>query len=292
MPRGVEASVSVRQPFDAEALLAYLRVRAIPEVEEVSETSYSRSLRWGDRVGELHVAFDEAGGEGTVRATCSPDLEIGHRALETLVENLVDGASPVEHLVQHLASDPLLGPMVQRRPGVRVPGTVDPFELAVRAILGQQISVAGATKLASRLTSLWGGELLNASSRLSRAFPSPSVLAQAPLESIGLSRGRAAAIRHLARSVVEGHLQLEPKRDLKKTEASLLAIKGVGPWTASYIALRALRDPDAIPIGDLGLRQAAGCETTREFAELSEPWRPWRGYAAAHLWCTFLDLRA
>jgi AraC family transcriptional regulator of adaptative response / DNA-3-methyladenine glycosylase II len=287
--RKTTVTVFVGRPFDTEALLAYLRLRAIPGVEEVTETSYRRSLRREDTAGELRVELDDAAGKGMITASCSANLDLEPEALEGLVEKLVDARAPTQHVAGHLGSDPLIGPLLRSRPGTRIPGTVDPFELSVRAILGQQISVAGATKLASLLTSGWGDEVSTGSIPFRWTFPTPETLEEAPLERIGLSRTRAGAVRELASAVAGGQLPLD-ENDCRKEEGSLLTIRGIGPWTASYIGLRGLHNPDAIPSADLGLRQAANCKTATELAELAEAWRPWRGYAALYLWRSFLGL--
>jgi AraC family transcriptional regulator of adaptative response / DNA-3-methyladenine glycosylase II len=166
----------------------------------------------------------------------------------------------------------MLAELVARQPGVRVPGAFDGFEVAVRAVLGQQVSVAGATTLAGRLIAAFGG------------FPSPAALADSNLQGVGLTRARAAALRALARAVAEGAVRLEPGAD----SAALLELPGIGPWTAAYIAMRAFRDPDAIPLSDLGLRRALerlGADTRPGvLAARAEGWRPYRAYAAMHLW--------
>jgi AraC family transcriptional regulator of adaptative response / DNA-3-methyladenine glycosylase II len=280
----------VGRPFDSEALLAYLRLRAIPGVEEVTGALYSRSLRRGGKIGEIRVDLGDAARRGVVTATSSAALDLGPETLGALVGNLIDADAPTRRLAAHLGSDLVIGPRLRARPGIRIPGTVDPFELSVRAILGQQISVAAAAKLASRLTGRWGGEASAASAGFRWTFPTPGTLAEAALESIGLSRTRAGAIRELAVAVAERRLRLDANERCEELEQSLLDIRGIGPWTASYIGLRGLRNRDSIPIADLGLRQAANCSTPLELAELAEAWRPWRGYAAVYLWCSFLGL--
>lgn len=282
-------TVVVGRPFDTEALLAYLRLRAIPGVEEVTETSYHRLLRQIDAAGELRVQLNDAAVKGVVTASCSADLDLDPAELKSLVEKLVDARAPTRRIADHLESDPLIGPCLRAWPGIRIPGTVDPFELSVRAILGQQISVAGATQLASRLVGGWGDEVSTGSSSFRWTFPTPETLTKADLESIGLSRTRAGAIRELASAVVGGRLPFD-ESDCRNEEESLLTIRGIGPWTASYIGLRGLRNSDSIPIADLGLKQAANCETSAELAELAKAWRPWRGYAALYLWRSFLGL--
>ena len=282
--------IEVTHPFCTAALLAYLRVRAINGVELVKETCYSRTIRRGRIEGTLTVDLGAAE-RGTVVARYSPSLAGELDFLRQRVGRLIDAVAPVSEIGPLLSRDPLLAPLVRQRPGVRIPGAVEPFELAVRAILGQQISVAGAVTLASRVAGGWGPVLAAPEGQLRRAFPEPNDLAEADLETIGLTRTKAEAIRRLAESVAEEQIRLTPAAAGDQGELeSLLAIPGIGPWTASYIYLRGLGDGDSIPISDLGLRNAAGCETPKEFAALSEAWRPWRGYAAMHLWCTYLPL--
>jgi 3-methyladenine DNA glycosylase/8-oxoguanine DNA glycosylase len=211
-------------------------------------------------------------------------------SLRELVVALTDADAPVRAITNRLGDDPFVGSLVRKRPGLRIPGTVDPFELAIRAILGQQISVAGASTLAGRIAATWGSEVALAPGGLCRMFPGAQQLVDAPVERVGLSRSRAGAIRGVAAAVSDGRLDLRPgQEDLGAAEEALLAINGIGPWTAAYIALRGLRNRDAIPIGDLGLRQAMGCRKASEVAALAEGWRPWRGYGAVHLWSTFLE---
>ena len=170
---------------------------------------------------------------------------------------------------------------------MRVPGAWDPFEIAVRIVLGQQVTVAGATRLAGRLAERFG-EPLRERARRSEAptapvFPEPAALADAPLEEIGLTRQRAGALRALAAAVARGELALAPGADPAAAREALLALPGIGPWTAELVLLRALGEPDAFPAGDLGLRRALGCDA-RALERRAERWRPWRGYAAMLLW--------
>jgi AraC family transcriptional regulator of adaptative response / DNA-3-methyladenine glycosylase II len=165
-----------------------------------------------------------------------------------------------------------------------VPGAWDPFAVAVRAILGQQVSVAAATTLAGRLVAAHGEPLDGGAGGLDRLFPTPAVLASAPLEGLGLPASRARTIRALARAVVDGRPVLAPAPDLATALARLGEIPGVGPWTAAYVAMRALREPDAFPHGDLVLDRELGVRSKRERDEATSAWRPFRAYAAMHLW--------
>ncbi|MBW2316655.1 MAG: DNA-3-methyladenine glycosylase 2 family protein, partial [Deltaproteobacteria bacterium] len=188
-----------------------------------------------------------------------------------------------------LSADPTLARVVAAHPGLRVPGAFDGFELAVRAILGQQVSVRGATTLAGRLVERFGTPCPGESdAAVSRLFPRPERLARARIEAIGLPAARAGAIRALARAVSSGEIVLDGSADPDETCAALEALPGIGPWTSAYVAMRALREPDAFLSGDLGLRRALatpeGLPSARALGERAEAWRPWRAYAALYLW--------
>jgi AraC family transcriptional regulator of adaptative response / DNA-3-methyladenine glycosylase II len=192
-----------------------------------------------------------------------------------------------------LSEDPALAALVAARPGLRVPGAWDGFELAIRAILGQQISVTAATALAGKITAAYGEalapELCRRTPGLTHVFPESSVLAQADLASIGVPRKRAAAPSSLAAAVLADPSILGPQSSLDDAIARLKTLPGIGEWTAQYIAMRALREPDAFPHGDIGLMRTLADETGQrpsaaEMLARAENWRPWRAYAALHLW--------
>jgi AraC family transcriptional regulator of adaptative response / DNA-3-methyladenine glycosylase II len=183
--------------------------------------------------------------------------------------------------------DPLLGPLATRRPGLRIPGAWEAFECAVRAVLGQQVSVAAGRTLAERLVARAGPLVLGGTDGLNRSFPTPAALATADLQGIGLTGARIAALKALARAVISGAVDFGAS--VEDAKAALLALPGFGRWTAEYVALRALGEPDAFPSADLVLRRAAGTEGQplgeRALEARAEAWRPWRGYAVLHLWC-------
>jgi AraC family transcriptional regulator of adaptative response / DNA-3-methyladenine glycosylase II len=181
-----------------------------------------------------------------------------------------------------LSRDPLLGKLTQARPGLRVPGAWDGFELGVRAILGQQVGVAGASTLAARLAARFGHPLPFQIDGLARTFPTAEELVGADL-AIGIPASRGEAIREFAKAVAAGILPFDGSQSATFVER-LTALRGLGPWTAQYIAMRALSDPDAFPAGDLVLRRASGIKTTAQLEPHAERWRPWRAYAAMHLW--------
>jgi AraC family transcriptional regulator of adaptative response / DNA-3-methyladenine glycosylase II len=205
--------------------------------------------------------------------------------LTTRARRVFDLASDPATIGAALRGDLLLGPFVRRRPGLRIPGAWDPFECAVRAVLGQQVSLAAGRTLATRLVQRAGTRLARPMDGLTHLFPSPAALAAADLNGLGLVPTRARTVAALARAVAEGRLVLDGPAD--EVRAALVALPGVGEWTAEYVALRALGEPDAFPAADLVLRRVAGegrTLTARALAARAETWRPWRGYAAVHLW--------
>jgi len=187
-----------------------------------------------------------------------------------------------------LRHDPLLAARIARHPGLRLPGAWDAFECAVRAIVGQQVSVRAATTVAGRIAQTFGRPVACDDAQLSHVFPGPSALRDAPLETIGLIASRAGAIRALAAAVADRTLALDGTLPAEEVMLRLRALPGIGEWTTQYILLRALGEPDAFPAGDLGLRRAAGNGagrlSERALTARAEAWRPWRGYAALHLW--------
>ncbi len=274
-----------RAPFDAAGLFGYLAARAVPGVEVIAEGRVRRALRVAGRPVVVEVSAPADARALEVRAD---GADATHwLALAERVRSVFDlGADPGE-IGRHLAADSLLRARVRSRPGVRVPGAWDPFEIAVRIVLGQQVTVAGATRLAGRLAARFGERLPDALIDSERGptllFPEPAALAHAALEEIGLTRQRAGALRALASAVACGDLALAPGADPDAARAALLALPGIGPWTAELVLLRALGEPDAFPAGDLGLRHALDCDA-RALEQRAERWRPWRAYAAMLLW--------
>ena len=198
------------------------------------------------------------------------------------------GADP-RQIGDHLRRDPALAPLIAARPGLRVPGAWDGFELGVRAILGQQVSVRGATTLAGRLVRRCGEPLRGEMPEgLTHLFPRPERLARADLSSIGMPGARVEAVRTLARAVARGDLRLDGALELEETLARMRALPGLGPWTAGYVAMRGLCEPDGFPYGDLGLRRAVSTNgrpvSSASLDRMADAWRPWRAYAAMHLW--------
>jgi AraC family transcriptional regulator of adaptative response / DNA-3-methyladenine glycosylase II len=297
VPVGPELRVRLpyRPPFDWAGLLAFFRDRATPGVEIVDGDAYRRTIEVDGVAGTIEVRP----GAGEAQLALRVRLPETPRLLHVVerVRRIFDlGADPLR-IASHLRRDPRLGPAVARRPGLRVPGAWDGFELAVRAILGQQVTVRGATTLAGRLARAFGAPLPGGpADGLERLFPKPAVLADADLSAVGLPTARAATIRYLARAVARGDLALDAAAGLDDFVARLTRIPGIGPWSAHYIALRALGETDAFPSSDLGLRRAltngAGvAPSAAEIERLAEAWRPWRGYGAIYLWTEAADER-
>jgi 3-methyladenine DNA glycosylase/8-oxoguanine DNA glycosylase len=289
--RTLNLTVPVTQPYSAGPLLAYLRVRAIDGVERVERERYRRIVRIAGESRMLRVDFSQVDAGSVIVASCTPAHGLDAESVRRVVIGLTDADAPITAIEQQLNEDPVLVSLVRRNSGSRIPGSVDPFELTVRAILGQQVSVAAARTFAARLAANWGDEFDGGEPGFAFAFPRPVQLVDAPLEQAGLSKGRGGAIRELCEAVLSRRIDLHPGPGAEPIEESLLSIKGIGPWTAAYVALRGLRDRDAIPLRDLGLRQALGggkgC-SEKDLAIHAERWRPWRGYGAVHLWNTFL----
>ena len=262
-----------RRPYAVAPLLGWLAARAVAGVEEVDGGVYRRVI--SGRVVELEPVPDS----GHVVARVHID-DVGHVAdLVARCRRLLDlDADPVA-VDEALSADDLLAALVARTPGIRVPGSVDGFELAARAVLGQQVSVAAARTFAARLVAQCGKPLDSPRGTLSHSFPTAETVAEHPLDGIGLTGARVTSLRALAEAVASGRLSLDPTADRDDTRARLLALPGIGPWTVEYVAMRALRDPDAFPATDLVLRRAVGDNPKR-----AEAWRPWRAYAAMHLW--------
>jgi AraC family transcriptional regulator of adaptative response / DNA-3-methyladenine glycosylase II len=281
--------LSCRPPLGWDALLAYLGPRAIPGVERVEGGVYRRTLGphpvWLEarpaargRGVALHV-------HGLRRVPPAARREDFRRRATRLFGLDADPRA----VSRRLARDPLLAPILARQRALRVPGAWDGFELAVRAVLGQQVSVRAATTFAGRLVAACGRPLApgSAPEGLTHLFPPPADLARADLAPVGLTSARQATLRTLGAAAADG-LRLDPEAPRAATLARLRALPGIGAWTADYVALRALRDPDALPDGDLGLRRALQRDgrplSAAALRAAAEAWRPWRGYAALALW--------
>jgi len=290
VPAGQDGEIKLllryRPPYDWDAMLAFLRLRAIPGVESVTGDTYART-----------VNLDGAQGTVTVRPGAGDALQVTVRfprlqslpAIIARLRRVFDLASDPSAIAAQFAADPVMTALMQARPGLRVPGAWDGFELAMRAVLGQQITVAAAIRLAGKLVAAHGKPLAQPDGALTHVFPEPEVVAAAELASLGMPRSRAASLSAVsAAAVADPHL-FDAALDLEDAVRRLRTIRGVGEWTAQYIALRQLREPDAFPHADIGLIRALEKLESRPYtpAQLlarSEAWRPWRAYAAQHLW--------
>jgi AraC family transcriptional regulator, regulatory protein of adaptative response / DNA-3-methyladenine glycosylase II len=270
-----------RPPYHCNGMLAFLAARATPGVEVVELGSYRRSISVHGSHGYFEVALDD------VNSSLIARVQFGNpRSLFFIVERIramFDLNADWAAIVRALKTDPALAERVDSDPGLRVPGCWDGFELAVRAILGQQITVKGATVLAGRIVTSFG-QPFAAAGGLTHLFPAPEVLADADLTSVGLTRARAETIRALARAVCAGQINFTGIVETDAFLARLCEIPGIGKWTAQYVAMRALGEPDAFPPGDLGLLRALALQNSRELEQRAEAWRPWRAYAAMYLW--------
>lgn len=256
-------------------MLRYLGPRCTPGVEIVSGSTYARTMRSG------WVSVD------ALEVVVSPSLQHVRADVKARVGRLFDTDADLSRINQALSTDPLLSPLIQKRPGLHVAGAVDRFELALRAVLGQQVSVAAASTFSGRLAAMLGEPVADAPLGLTRFNVTAVQLAEcrpSKIAKIGLTRARAETAVALAKAVVAGVLANDA--DPESQMAELRQIKGIGEWTASYIAMRALHWPDAFPHGDLGLRKATGNLTARALLTMAERWRPYRAYAAMHLWAS------
>jgi AraC family transcriptional regulator of adaptative response / DNA-3-methyladenine glycosylase II len=274
-----------RPPLDWEAAIQFLADRATPGVESVAGGAYRRTVRIGERTGWVSVSPDPA--RPALRAEVSLSLVAALLPLVARLRALFDLDAHPEVIGEHLRGDRLLAPGLRRRPGLRLPGAFDGFEAAVRAVVGQQVSVAAATTVSGRLASALGEPIETPFPELNRLSPRPEALARAGEDRIaplGMPGARARTLVALGRAVASGELSLERGGERSQALERLRALPGVGDWTAQVVAMRALGDPDAFPAGDLGVRKALGGLDPRRAAARAERWRPWRAYAAMHLW--------
>lgn len=285
--RGLSLRLSFRPPLHWHDMLAFLGPRAIAGVESVTADAYSRTVRIGKDVGLVHVALDAGG--GYLRATITPELIEHLMRIVSRLRVLFDLDARPDVVSGHLAGDALLGPFVRQVPGLRLPGAFDPFEAAVRAVLGQQISVRAAATLAGRLVARFGRPLPGHDvPGLTHTFPAPAELAATAakeLASIGLPQARGATLQGLAALFTDATFLTAMETGERDEVARLLKqVRGIGDWTAAYLSMRALHDPDAFPAGDLGVRKALGGLASKAAEARAEAWRPWRAYAVMHLW--------
>jgi AraC family transcriptional regulator of adaptative response / DNA-3-methyladenine glycosylase II len=273
-----------RAPFDWESMLAFLRARETRGVEVVGSDTYSRTVSLAGHTGWIVVSNDE--GRRCLQVTMPRELTPMLPALLGRLRGLFDVAARPDVIAAHLSGDPFLAPEIARRPGLRVPGAFDAFELGVRAILGQQITVKAATTLAGRFVECFGEPITTSHAGLTHLAPTAETIARirpASLVALGVVEARARAIIELARQMANG-LSLEPGADPEPTIARLVALPGIGDWTAHYISMRALRWPDAFPAADIVIRKKLGGLTAAAAATRSQRWSPWRSYATLYCW--------
>jgi len=281
----VTVELRYRPPFDWPTLMKFFTDRAIPGVESVESDRYCRAVSIYQIGGWIEVM--PAKRPNALRVEISYSLAKSAPLLLTRVRNLFDLDAHPKEIEAQLSEDERLRAIVKRQAGLRLPGAFDGFEMAMRAVLGQQISVAAARTIAGRITRTFADPIETPNQNLSRVPVTAAKLAQvsvADLAGLGLTGKRAECLIALAQVTVAGELRLEPGADIAYTIERLKQIRGIGDWTAQYIAMRALRWPDAFLHSDLGVHKALGETSSKRILEIAERWRPWRAYALMHLW--------
>jgi len=280
----VRVLLAYQPPYDWSAMLQFLSARAVAGLEVVADGVYSRSIGLNGVHGTVSIGSTES--DALELALDFPDVSAVPEIVGRL-RRMFDLDAELPSIHRPLASDPLMKRLIAQRPGLRVPGAWDGLELAIRAVLGQQITVGAAIRLASKLVAQYGAPLQSPLAGLTHVFPEAAVLTQADLAALGMPKSRGRTLSGVAQALLDDPLLFEPGRE--DGMARLLALHGIGDWTAQYIALRQLREPDAFPSGDVGLINAlaaleGGPVTARELLLRAEAWRPHRGYAAQLLW--------
>jgi AraC family transcriptional regulator, regulatory protein of adaptative response / DNA-3-methyladenine glycosylase II len=303
-PGLIRLRLAYRAPIDAERMLGFLAARAVPGVESVQDGRYRRTIQLPNGTGILSLGPLVPSPARSQPAPGYVDCELQLEDLRDLTaavqrcRRLLDLDADPEAVTGYLSADPVLGPLALASPGRRSPGHVDGSELALRAVLGQQVSVAAARRLGARLVASYGKPLSRPDGPLTHCFPAAETLAAADPATLPMPRSRALALTGLAAALASGELSLDPGAERDRAEAVLLALPGIGPWTSSYIRMRALSDPDAFLPTDVGVLDAlsrlgalgaagtgpARARKARAAAALAESWRPWRSYAVHHLW--------
>lgn len=280
------ARLSYHAPFDWPRLLRFLHARSVKGVEMVRADAYLRTVQVGSHVGWISVR-DEPG-ERALVVESSPSLTPTLPTLLDRLRDLFDLRARPDLISAHFARDPLLATAVALRPGLRVPGAFNGFELAARAILGQQITVKAATTIAGRFAAELGEPIETPYAELTHLSPVASRVAAATgdaIATLGIIQARARSIIAIAKEMESGRLTLQAGAQPEAVIEQLVELPGIGAWTAHYIAMRALRWSDAFPKEDIAVRNALGRVSAARAEELSQPWRPWRSYATIHLWC-------
>jgi len=281
----VELRLPYRAPCDVDALVRFFAVRAVPGVEVVSDGAYYRSLRLEHGSGVVSLRAGDKAVATRLWLDDARDLDTAVAATRRLLDLDTDPAP----IIDTLGRDHLIGAIVQDAPGRRVPGVVEPNELAIRAVLGQQVSLAGAATLAARLVRAYGEPLETPVGAVTHLFPSAAALADADPDQLAMPWSRRRALIGLATALAQGEVVLDTRLVASdEIERRLLELPGIGPWTVAYVAMRALGDPDAFMPTDLGVRhglELLGCDGRPPSAvRIGERWRPYRAYATQHLW--------
>jgi AraC family transcriptional regulator, regulatory protein of adaptative response / DNA-3-methyladenine glycosylase II len=278
----VTARLESAGPLEARELVEFFVGRAVAGVESVAGQTYSRSVRLPGGPAVVELTGTDGGFDARFLLRERSDLDEAISRSRALLDLDADTAP----IVAALGDDPLIGGLVRAAPGRRVAGTVDPDELAIRAVLGQQVSLGAARTLAARLVAACGEPLPAGAGSITHLFPTAAAIAGMDPGALAMPESRRSALLALAGALAGGELALHAG-DRAAAERGLLAIPGIGPWTAAYVSMRALRDPDAFPATDLGIRRAlSALGERRDPADVAERWRPFRAYAAQHLWAT------
>ena len=285
---GITLNLPYAPPYDWDAIIGFLAAREIAGIERVDGTaSYQRTVALDGAQGVVSVEPNDRG-NGLCVCIRFPRVE-SIATIVSRVRRVFDLSADPRAIGKHLSTDPLLAPLIARRPGLRVPGAWDGFEVAIRAVLGQQITVVAARKLAAKLVATFGDPFeASGDASLTHTFPTPAKLAASDMRVLGMPSSRALALTSVAAAAATDHRLFSPSETLEHAIDRLRALRGIGEWTAQYIAMRALREPDAFPAADIGLMRALTQQGARPNAAAvlarAEAWRPWRAYAAQHLW--------
>ncbi|MGE0704357.1 MAG: AlkA N-terminal domain-containing protein, partial [Vicinamibacterales bacterium] len=295
LTQGLTIRLPYSPPYGWDDMRAFLAHRAVSGIEQVAGDTYARSVSIEGEQGVIAVGPGRRH-ELLLRIHWARTASLA--AIVARVRGMFDCSADPGVIDRHLAADPWLAPLVAARPGLRVAGAWTGFELAVRAVVGQQVTVQGGRRLSERLVAALGtpldAKLGSLYPGVTHLFPTPATISISPLDGLGMTGARAKTLHSLAQALLADSSVLAQRRDLEDSIRTLTAIPGVGDWTAHYIAMRELREPDAFPAGDAALLRAAGAIAGRrvsvaELRERAERWRPWRAYGAAHLWASLGD---
>lgn len=292
----VVVQLNYKPPLDWQALLDYFQARAIDGMEIVKDGKYARTISIGDNVGFVVISHFKGKKGGIIEARINYPVLSDLPLIIAKLRRLLDLSIDPERVKAHLSEDPLLSPLLEKKPGLRAPGSLDGFELAIRAILGQQITIEAARKLGSGLVQEFGKKLPSnpAYPELTHVFPSASVLSKADLSHLKMPRARSSSLVSMAQAVVDDPNLFSIRSSLQETIKALTALKGIGDWTAQYIAIRVMQESDAFPAADAALLNAyeklSGTRLKpKELEKVAERWRPWRAYATFYLWASLAD---